>query len=194
MVKQVTRSSLMTRINMGCGWRNFGHDWIHIDGGDYEHLDYKTGVIEIPQLENESADLIYASHVIEYFDRNEITEVLLEWKRILKPGATLRLAVPNFAVLCNLYLQGKIKLGNTLGPLYGRMEMDGEYIYHKTTYDFESLKILFDSLGFENIRLYDWRETEHAHFDDHSQAYFPHMDKENGTLISLNVECEKSEL
>lgn len=182
------------KINMGCGWRNFGHDWIHIDGGDYEHLDYKTGVIEIPQLENESADLIYASHVIEYFDRNEITEVLLEWKRILKPGATLRLAVPNFTALCILYLQGEIKLSNALGPLYGRMEMDGEYIYHKTTYDFESLKILLDSLGFENIRLYDWRETEHAHFDDHSQAYFPHMDKQNGTLISLNVECEKSEL
>jgi len=183
----------MNRINMGCGWRNFGHDWIHIDGGDYEHLDYKTGVIEIPQLENESADLIYASHVIEYFDRNEVTEVLLEWKRILKPGGTLRLAVPNFAILSSLYLEGKIKLGNALGPLYGRMEMDGGYIYHKTTYDFESLKLLLDSLGFENIRMYDWRETEHAHFDDHSQAYFPHMDKENGTLISLNMECEKSE-
>ena len=31
----------MNKINMGCGWRNFGDDWIHIDGGDYDHLDYK---------------------------------------------------------------------------------------------------------------------------------------------------------
>jgi hypothetical protein len=28
-------------------------------------------------------------------------------------------------------------------------------------------------------------------FDDHSQAYIPHMDKENGTLISLNIETIK---
>jgi hypothetical protein len=28
-------------------------------------------------------------------------------------------------------------------------------------------------------------------FDDHSQAYLPHMDKENGTLISLNIEAVK---
>jgi hypothetical protein len=36
-----------------------------------------------------------------------------------------------------------------------------------------------------------WRETEHAHVDDFSQAYIPHMDKENGILISLNIECDK---
>jgi len=30
--------------------------------------------------------------------------------------------------------------------------------------------------------------------DDYSQAYVPHMDKENGILISLNVECHKQQL
>ena len=38
------------------------------------------------------------------------------------------------------------------------------------------------------VRRYDWRETEHANVDDFSQAYIPHMDKERGVLISLNVE------
>ena len=27
------------KFNIGCGWRNFGKGWIHIDGGDYDHLD-----------------------------------------------------------------------------------------------------------------------------------------------------------
>ena len=27
------------KFNLGCGWRNFGKDWIHVDGGDYDHLD-----------------------------------------------------------------------------------------------------------------------------------------------------------
>ena len=64
-------------------------------------------------------------------------------------------------------------------------------IYHKTTYDFRSLASLLGSLDFCNIQYYDWRETEHAEFDDHSQAYIPHMDKQSGVLVSLNVECLK---
>ena len=43
----------------------------------------------------------------------------------------------------------------------------------------------------KDYKWYDWEQTEHSKFDDHSQAYIPHMDKENGTLISLNVECIK---
>lgn len=34
-----------------------------------------------------------------------------------------------------------------------------------------------------------WKNTEHSQFDDYSQSYIPHMDKINGTLMSLNVEC-----
>jgi len=181
----------MKKINMGCGPRNFGSDWIHIDGGNHDHLDYKSGVKNLSQFENDSIDLIYASHVIEYFDRSEIIVILKEWKRILNVSGKLRLAVPNFAILSRMYLSGQIQLENALGPLYGKMIMRDNVIYHKTTYDFKSLKTLLIDIGFVNIELYDWRETEHAQFDDHSQAYFPHMDKENGTLISLNVECVK---
>ena len=78
-----------------------------------------------------------------------------------------------------------------LGPLYGKMSMGDETIYHKTVYDAKSLKELLLSVGMRNISLYDWRDTEHSVFDDHSQAYIPHMDKDNGTLISLNVEAVK---
>ena len=64
-------------------------------------------------------------------------------------------------------------------------------LFHKTCYDFNSLKFLLEENGFKNVKLYDWRETDHSEFDDHSQAYFPHMDKENGLLVSLNIECQK---
>ena len=34
----------MKKINLGCGWRNFGKDWIHIDSGEFDHIDkrYKS--------------------------------------------------------------------------------------------------------------------------------------------------------
>lgn len=177
------------KINMGCGWRNFGPDWVHIDAGDYEHLDHSS-ITELP-FEDGTVDLIYASHVIEYFDRDEVKSLLSEWRRVLKKEGTLRLAVPNFQAIAKLYNNTSMPLENFLGPLYGKMPMGDKTIYHKTVYDFSNLKSLLESLGFKDVSFYDWREVEHSNFDDHSQAYIPHMDKDNGILISLNVECKK---
>jgi len=46
-------------------------------------------------------------------------------------------------------------------------------------------------MGFCDVRVYDWKSTEHFYVDDYSQAYLPHMDKTNGKLMSLNVEATK---
>jgi len=179
----------MIKLNIGCGWRNFGNDWVHIDGGDYEHLEHKD-ILSLP-YKNDSVDLIYGSHVLAYFDRESALDALLEWKRVLKPSGKLRIAVPDFKTMCELYNDGSVELLQILGPLYGKMIMGEETIYHKTVYDFQDLVEILSICGFRNVVKYDWRETEHSEFDDHSQAYIPHMDKDNGTLISLNVEATK---
>ena len=177
------------KLHLGCGWRNFGLDWIHIDGGEYDHLDYND-ITDLPFADN-AVELIYASHVLEYFDRTQVLKVLTEWHRVLKPGGVLRLGVPDFEAMAKLYVDGKCKLSNILGPLYGKMSMGNKTIYHKTTYDFVELESILESLTFKGVTRYDWRDTEHAGMDDHSQAYLPHMDKENGILISLNIEATK---
>ncbi len=66
-------------------------------------------------------------------------------------------------------------------------------LYHKTVYNFTDLAALLEENGFRDVRRYDWRQTVHKDHDDHSQAYYPHMDKENGLLISLNVEATRDE-
>ena len=174
---------------MGCGWRNFGENWIHIDGGDYEHLDHGD-IFNLPYEDN-VVDLIYASHVLQYFDAEEVKVLLKEWKRVLKNNGVLRIAVPDFNTMSRLYSSGEIELTSILGPLYGKMLMGNKKIYHKTAYDFKNLESALIKIGFYDIMRYDWRDTEHGCYDDHSQAYLPHMDKQNGTLISLNVECRK---
>ena len=177
------------KINIGCGKRNFGNKWIHIDGAEFSHIDNND--IYLKTFESNSADLIYSSHFIEYFDREEIGLILKEWRKVLKKNGILRIAVPDFKACAELYLEGAYPLDNFLGPFYGKMRMNKKLIYHKTIFDFKSMKKLLESIGMREISIYNWRKTEHASFDDHSQAYLPHMDKTNGRLISLNVESRK---
>lgn len=177
------------KLHLGCGKRDFGKDWIHIDGGDFPHVIWHD-IVNLP-YERESVDLIYASHVFEYFDQAEARDVLAHWSKVLKKGGILRLAVPDFEAIAKLYAQGKYSLDDFIGPLYGRMSMGSSMIFHKICYDFSKLKSTLEESGFKNIRRYDWQQTEHAQFDDHSQAYLPHLNKETGVLISLNVEAEK---
>jgi predicted SAM-dependent methyltransferase len=177
------------KINLGCGPRIFNSDWLHIDGGDFKHLDSKN-ITEFEFSDN-TITCEYASHVLEYFDREEAVDVLKEWYRVLRPGGILRIAVPDFEAMSKLYHEGKFGLESFIGPLFGKIEMDGHAVYHKTVYDFESLKELLESIGFKNIHRYDRWKTEHAGTDDCSAAYLPKLDFKNGTLISLNVEATK---
>ena len=140
------------KFNIGCGKRNFGKEWIHVDGGDYEHLD--SSDIYLKNYEHNSADLIYASHFIEYFNRDEIFEILNFWKKILKINGIMRLAVPDFKVCSDLYLNRGYSLDSFLGPLYGQMEMGNKLIYHKTVFDFFSLKKLLAEIGMRKIKKY----------------------------------------
>jgi len=180
----------MIKLHLGCGKRDFGLDWDHIDiSTEYSHIK-SYDVVHIPYDDN-SVDLIYASHLLEYFDRDEAEHVVLPlWRKALKPGGILRVAVPDFEPISRLYQAG-FDLSYFVGPLYGKMVVNKQIIYHKTVYDYKSMiKLLIDS-GFGSIRKYNWRTTEHSKFDDHSQAFIPHMEKDRGILISLNVEGVK---
>ena len=177
------------KLHIGCGKRDFGKDWVHIDGGFFPHVTSHS--IHCEYVQNDSVDIIYASHLIAYLSEDEFSYLLSCWKRVLKEGGILRLATPDFDALTEVYLfTHNIKMIE--GPLYGKMQMGNKTIYHKKVYDFNSLAQILHNAGFKNTKLYNWKDTEHAHIDDHSQAYMlSDRDKENGILISLNVECVK---
>ena len=183
------------RLHLGCGKREL-KGFIHLDIADYPHIDYKHDTRTLPMFADDSVDLIYASHILEYYDRIEVKSVLSEWKRVLKVDGILRIAVPDFAALVQVYRKYD-KLDLILGPLFGYWPVPGSnsVIYHKTVYDYSSLKDLLEICGFGNIKKWEWREFfsgELEGYDDYSQAYIPHMRKEDGLLISLNVEASKT--
>jgi SAM-dependent methyltransferase len=52
-----------------------------------------------------SVDVVYHSHLLEHLDRHTARALLLEVKRVLKPGGIHRIAVPDFEVLCKNYVR-----------------------------------------------------------------------------------------
>lgn len=175
------------KLHLGCGKRHIP-GFVHIDAIDYPHVDHVATIDNLSFIGDDSVDLIYNCHVLEHFKRREVSKVLSEWKRVLKPGGILRISVPDFAALCEVYQRyGKLEL--VIGALFGRQD----YLYniHYNVFDYPALARILEEVGFEQVRRYDWRETEHADVDDFSQAYIPHMDKEHGIQVSLNVECVK---
>lgn len=177
------------KIHLGCGKR-YIPGFVHIDLDPHPHIDHLRDVRDLSCIDSNVAELVYACQVLEYFDRVEVGDVLKEWRRVLKPGGTLRLSVPNFATLSKLYQAG-FSIDYVLGSLYGRWAQGDRVVYHRTTYDEPSLKKVLEANGFRDCELWDWRQTEHAHYDDFSQAYFPHMDKERGMLMNLNMQAKK---
>lgn len=49
---------------------------------------------------DECAEEIRASHVLEHFSKKDTLDVLREWVRVLKPGGTIKIAVPDFEWIC----------------------------------------------------------------------------------------------
>ncbi len=171
------------KIHFGCGKRVIP-GWFHVDIADFPHIDANN----LDHVGEGYAEVFYACHVLEHFSREEIPDVLKEWKRALKRGGTLRLAVPDFTAWAAVYTQTH-DLALVHGAILGGQKDATDF--HKTLFTYRSLNTTLEDAGFCNIQRWDWRETEHAHVDDYSQSYYPHMDKEHGRLMSLNIEATK---
>lgn len=55
-------------------------------------------------IEDNSADAVYHSHVLEHIDRHQVGFFLAEIRRVLRPGGVQRIVVPDFELACRRYL------------------------------------------------------------------------------------------
>ena len=136
-------------------------------------------------------ELISFTHAnIEHSGRKEWKEVLRHWYSKLKPGGSIRISTNDMDAAAKRY-EKTGNLEEILGLLIGGQK--DEYDWHGMIFDFPTLKKGLEDVGFVNVRRYDWRKTDIGEMgiDDYSQAYLPHMDKEHGTLMMLNVEADK---
>jgi predicted SAM-dependent methyltransferase len=177
------------KLHLGCGPR-YIPGFIHVDAQAAPHVDI-VGPVERLPMDEGTVSLIYASHVLEHFGRYKYKDVLKEWFRVLKPEGILRLSVPDFAACAAIYYESGLAdgLSGLVGLIIGGQR--NEHDFHKMIFDEEYLRRDFVDIGFREVRLWDWRFTEHSNIDDYSQAYIPHLHKEDGKMMSLNIEAVK---
>ena len=175
------------KLHLGCGKKHIP-GFVHVDLEEHPHIDFRIPVNKLTFAADNSVELIYASHVLEHFGRHEIEQVLQEWFRVLRKQGILRVAVPDFEAVAQRYQETE-ELGELIGLICGGQR--NQYDFHRMVFDEKSLARLLRNAGFTSVARYDWRTTGHAWMDDYSQAYLPHMNKEHGRLMSLNVEAVK---
>jgi predicted SAM-dependent methyltransferase len=174
------------QLHLGCGKiRLPGYVNVDIQAGP--SVDVVADLRHLPWGDGE-ADLVYSCAAIEHFGRREWIPLLAEWARVLKRGGLLRLSTADFEAVVARYRETH-RLEELLGLLIGGQKDD--YDWHGMIFDFDTLCEGLCAAGFREVRRYDWRETDLGKLgiDDYSQAYLPHMDKEHGRLMMLNVEA-----
>jgi predicted SAM-dependent methyltransferase len=143
------------------------------------HVDYVGDCSDLSQFADQSVDQIYASHVLEHLSHvDALPRALAEFKRVLKKGGKAMISVPDFEVLCRLFLDPKHGPSERLHIM--RMVFGGqidEHDFHRVGLTFEILNGYLIQAGFERVE----RSGDFGLFDDTSSLRF------SGVPISLNV-------
>lgn len=173
-------------IHLGCGEIN-APGFINVDAVPYSHVHYVQKVEDLSIFPNNYADLIYASHVLEHISHRDVPKVLKEWRRVLKEGGILRLSVPDFDKLIEVYLSEGKDIRAIIMPLMGGQ--DYAYNFHKTVFNERYLTELLLSVGFREVRRWNPEEVETHDFEDWASK--PITIKNKKYFISLNLEAIK---
>ena len=168
----------MRRLHIGGQVREPG--WEVIDANPGPCVDHVGNAADLSRFEAGTFTDVYASHVLEHFDyKDELVATLKEWCRVLVPGGTLHVSVPDLDILARLFCDRQ-NLSAQDRFMAMRMIFGGHvdrYDYHLVGLNDEFLVQYLSAAGFTNIS----RVEELGLFDDTSTATL------RGVPISLNM-------
>lgn len=133
-------------IDLGCGENKYKSDEGEVIGCDIREEvkpDYRIDLHILP-FETNQFDIVYSSHTLEHFGRDEVESVLDEWVRILKPGGEFRLVIPNIAWAAEQIVAGNMSF-DVLNVLYGQQEYKTNF--HKMGFIPQMIEDMFRARG-----------------------------------------------
>ena len=162
-------------LELGAGKKKGSNGWLTIDLNRCCDLswDLRKG---IPFPDN-SLEKLYSSHLFEHLSYRESQKFLDECLRVLKPGGTFSICVPNARIYIEAYVNRDTKLEGFFGhkPAYNnttRIDYVNYVAYlggeHKHMFDEDSMLHILSEKGFKNVRLRDFdpeTDLEARHFE-----------------------------
>jgi len=116
------------------------------------HYNLKYGV----PLPGSSADFIFTSHMLHHLYRDEAARLLADAFRVLKPGGTIRVAVPNLEYIFSLYQHGERE--RALEFFFYTSKARNQLSRRRYQYDFELLGRMLAGAGYAQIRRCAFRQ------------------------------------
>ena len=127
---------------------NIGSYDIKIDG--FTNIDRNNGTEAYPlDYDDASVDEIRASHILEHFSHTQTQDVLNEWVRVLKPGGRIRIAVPDFGKLVEVYDGKRVSEFGVQTVTFGGQTDANDY--HKSMFDYGGLFVMMQRAGLVGI-------------------------------------------
>ncbi|UCF14589.1 MAG: methyltransferase domain-containing protein [Phycisphaerales bacterium] len=174
-------------VHIGCGTTN-SPGFINIDARPLAHVHIATSdITSLADFGDGTVDLVYMCHILEHIKDIDLKRVLSEMKRVLKVGGVLRLSVPDFDKLVEVYNASGKDLDAISKQLMGGQ--DYEYNIHYSVFNNRRLTELLKQIGFREVVPWDPDNCEHHDFKDRASRKM----KVNGAeiMISLNLEAIK---
>ncbi len=174
-------------IHIGCGTTN-GPEFINIDARPLAHVHIATdNITSLADFQTGTVDLVYMCHILEHIKESDLKRVLSEMKRVLKVGGVLRLSVPDFDKLVEVYNASGKDISAITRQLMGGQ--DHEYNIHYAVFNRRRLSELLREVGFREVVPWDPDNCEHHDFKDRASRRM----KTGGAeiMISLNLEAMK---
>ena len=124
--------------NLGSGQRPFhtvpgAIEWINVDAQPRWEPTW-VGCAERTPFDSEEADYVVLHHLAEHYGCGESQGLIDEAHRLLKPGGSLLVFVPNMRKLAQMWLSGQIDTQLYLTNVYGAY-MGDEADRHKWGFD-----------------------------------------------------------
>jgi predicted SAM-dependent methyltransferase len=173
-------------LHLGCGSINHPK-FLNIDGLPSQHIHHVGPIDDLSKFQTDSVNLIYACHCLEHFPHRQVPKVLAEWFRTLKKGGILRLSVPNFDLLLEIYYDNGKDISTIVPVLMGNQ--DYKYNFHMTAFNKANLTSLLEKAGFECVEEWQPGSCELTTFDDHSNS--KHEVNGKQYPVSLNLQAIK---
>jgi predicted SAM-dependent methyltransferase len=174
-------------VHIGCGEKNFP-GFINVDAQPFAHIHIVTdNISRLSDFGDGTVDLVYMCHILEHIKKNKLANVLSEMKRILKDGGILRLSVPDFDSLIEVYNASGKDINKIDQQLMGGQ--GHKYNIHYTVFNYQRLWELLKNAGFGEVRYWNPDNCLYHNFKDRATRRLKVNGKEY--LISLNLEAIK---